>query len=109
MRAALLALLVTVSLSVGPTEVPELCMGAQLAILHATALKLSQERSTPEGEWCQRAEPQMPAKAHACDCHKHDCEDHDPSHVSAHLDPQCLNYCNTKSCACKHTDCEVPL
>lgn len=83
---------------------PMLCMGAQLAIVLNTAAKL-QERHTPPGEWCQRPAPTMSKKAHPCDCHKHDCEDPDPDHLSAHTDPKCDNYCNTKDCRCAVHDC----
>lgn len=84
---------------------PMLCMGAQLAIVHQTAFKLQGERHTPPGEWCQRPAPTMSKKAHPCDCHKHDCDDPDPNHLSAHTDPKCENFCNTKDCRCAVHDC----
>jgi len=86
----------------GPTlRVP--CMGA----VHAAAVLAAQapERKTPAGEWCQRQEPQMSRRAHACECHTHDCSDPDPAHVSAHTDAQCLNYCTVSQCRCGVQDC----
>jgi hypothetical protein len=79
------------------------CAGA----LHAAAVAAAQapERKTPDGEWCQRETPQMNAKAHACRCHQHDCEDPDPTHVSAHIDSHCLNYCTVSQCRCATQDC----
>lgn len=77
------------------------CAGAKLAMVSAMA----QERSTPPGEWCQREVKPMPAKAHACACHEHDCSDPDPNHVSAHVDPECLNFCTTSRCFCERMDC----
>jgi hypothetical protein len=106
MKWLLVVLLVTVSTPGLEKGLGMMCPGAALAVVHATAFKLSQERSTPPGEWCQRPEQRMPRGAHACDCHKHDCTDPDPDHVSAHTDPMCLNYCTTANCACAHMDCK---
>jgi hypothetical protein len=77
-----------------------MCVGAQLAVVRAI-----QEKHTPPGEWCQRPTTPMPAKAHACTCHQHDCSDPDPLHVSAHTDTQCLNYCTVQQCNCAMNDC----
>lgn len=76
------------------------CMGALRAKVMA-----AQERSTPPGEWCQRPQPEMSKKAHSCACHQHDCSDPDPSHVSAHTDSACLNFCTTANCRCAVHDC----
>lgn len=76
------------------------CVGA----VHAQ-LMAAQERKTPDGEWCQRPQPDMSKKAHACKCHEHDCSDPDPNHVSAHVDAECLNYCNVSGCRCGVHDC----
>lgn len=81
---------------------PVLCQGAQHAIVMAAAQGI--ERKTPDGEWCQRA-PVQSQKAHACECHKHNCADPDPDHVSAHTDSQCLNYCTQAQCRCVAMDC----
>jgi hypothetical protein len=87
----------------GPT-LPVPCIGA----IHSATLLAAQgpERKTPDGEWCQRPEKQMSQKAHACSCHKHDCSDPNPSHVSAHIDTQCLNYCTVSQCRCPVQDCQ---
>lgn len=98
-------LLVTVSTPGLEKGMGMMCPGAALAVVHATAMKL-QERSTPDGEWCQRAAPRMPKEAHACECHKHDCTDPDPDHVSAHVDAKCLNYCTVAKCECAAMDCK---
>ena len=98
MRGAWLTVLV-VGLSVGPSWVPEMCLGAQLAVVHA------QERKLPENEWCQRPEVPMPKGAHACSCHKADCADGDPNHLPAHTDPQCQSFCTVASCSCVFQDC----
>lgn len=74
------------------------CAGALLA--------MEQEKKTPPGEWCQRP-PVQSEKAHACDCHKHDC-DVDPNDInnrSAHTDPKCLNFCTVSQCMCEKMDC----
>lgn len=100
----LVLVLVLGALAVMSPEPPALgsmpCMGA----IHAKAMA-AQERKTPEGEWCQRPDPQMGRKAHACACHQHDCSDPDPSHVSAHTDAQCLNFCTVSQCKCGVHDC----
>jgi hypothetical protein len=103
MRRLLLALIL-ITLPALQTKVPKghasmLCVGA------VEALMAAQEKSTPPGEWCQRPVAQMSKKAHPCECHKHDCLDNDPSHVSAHVDSACLNYCNVSACLCGHMDC----
>lgn len=93
---------------VGPTPlIGEHCVGANHAAMMAVAAK-AQERSTPPGEWCQRPTTRMPAKAHACECHKHDCtaDPSDPNNLSAHTDAKCLNYCTTENCACQVMDCK---
>lgn len=82
---------------------PMLCIGALHAIVMASG---KQERATPKGEWCQRPEAGMPKEAHACGCHKQDCTDGDPNHVSAHTDAMCLNYCTVAQCACGTMDCK---
>lgn len=82
----------------------EMCLGAVHAVLHAQDMG-SPERSTPPGEWCQRPQPQMSKKAHACSCHQTDCQDDDPSHVPAHTDANCLNFCTTSQCRCPMHDC----
>lgn len=82
-----------------------LCLGAQLAVVHAEAAKL-QERSTPKGEWCQRKQTRMPKGAHACGCHKADCTNEDPSLLPAHTDAKCLNFCTVSQCACPDQDCK---
>lgn len=105
MKSIALTIALLIGLSVGPTEVPHLCVGAQLAIVHATAAKL-QERSTPDGEWCQRPETRMPKGAHACECHKASCTDKDPEHLPAHTDAQCLNFCSVEKCSCPEMDCK---
>lgn len=97
MRALLLSLLVVGF--AGPTWMPPLCLGAQLAIVHA------QERSTPPGEWCQRPEVPMPKGGHACACHKADCADPDPNKSPAHTDQACLNFCTVSQCECPEMDC----
>lgn len=89
--------------TLGPT--PQFCLGAQQAQGHATILA-SQERSTPKGEWCQRAQTRMPKGAHACGCHKADCTDEDPNHLPAHTDAKCLNFCTVASCKCPVHDCQ---
>ena len=104
MKPLLFALALVVVLSVGPSVPMEMCLGAQLAVVHATAVKL-QERKLPDGEWCQRPASRMSTKAHACSCHKHDCADDDPDHVSAHTDRACLSYCTVKDCRCAVMDC----
>lgn len=65
MKWLLAVLLVTVSTPGLEKGAAMMCPGAALAVVHATAFKLSQERKTPDGEWCQRPESQMPRGAHA--------------------------------------------
>ena len=83
-------------------SVSEMCAGAQVAVIKGA---VTQERHTPDGEWCQRPTNPMPRKAHACKCHKHDCGDPDPHHLSAHTDPHCLNFCTVANCRCSEQDC----
>lgn len=106
-------------LMIGPTPlVGEHCVGANHAALEAIAAQYlphgipfevaAQERSTPPGEWCQRPQRNMPAKAHACECHKHDCtkDPDDQNNLSAHTDAKCLNFCTTANCQCSVMDCK---
>lgn len=86
--------------------------GACLMAQHTGAVAAQQddnpdrrEREVPDGHWCQRAQPRMDRKAHACSCHQHDCGDPDPNHVSAHTDPKCLDFCKQKKCFCERMDC----
>lgn len=102
MKALLAALLVAGSLA---PALPQMCVGAQLAAVHAMAAKL-QERKTPPGEWCQRAQTRMPKGAHACGCHKTNCQDDDPNTLPAHTDSACLNFCTVEQCACPVQDCK---
>jgi hypothetical protein len=83
---------------------PELCIGAQYAIVMQTAAKL-QERQLPAGEWCQRPAARLPRQAHPCNCHKADCKDPDPDHLPAHVDSACLSYCHIGDCRCVTQDC----
>jgi hypothetical protein len=62
------------------------------------------ERHTPPGEWCQRP-PITSKKAHECHCAEHNCADPEPTHVSAHVDPSCSNYCHIHECLCAKQDC----
>lgn len=105
MKYLLAFLLVTVSTPGLEKGIGMMCPGAALAVVHATAAKI-QERATPPGEWCQRAEPRMPKGAHACNCHKADCTDPDPNTLPAHTDAKCLNYCTVAQCDCPKTDCK---
>ena len=102
MKARLVLTACLLAGSIAPTLSP-LCLGAQHAIVMASA---KQERKTPDGEWCQRPEANMPKEAHACDCHKQDCTDGDPEHVPAHTDPMCLNFCTVSQCSCPGMDCQ---
>jgi hypothetical protein len=103
MKFSVLALGLLVAALQMPASLSMPCMGA----LHAQAIaaQAAPERTTPLGEWCQRPVPQMSKKAHACTCHQHNCTDPDPSHVSAHTDPKCLNYCTQANCRCERMDC----
>lgn len=107
MRTIWLLLLLSASIVGPPPVIGMACEGANHAMLMAVAGK-GQERSTPPGEWCQRPTTRMSSKAHACDCHKHDCtkDDSDPDNLSAHTDANCLNYCTTANCRCAVMDCK---
>lgn len=103
LRLGLVILGLAVSQLPSPVHTPMLCMGALHAVVVEAAAQ-SQERSVPDGEWCQRA-PVRSEKAHACDCHQTKCDDPDASHVPAHTDPKCLDYCAVDKCACPKQDC----
>ncbi len=97
----LFAAIVALPMFVGaPLRSTPFCVGAL-----AAQITQAQERTLPPGEWCQRPAQRMDRKAHACTCHKHDCADEDPTHVSAHTDPQCLSYCTVTACRCLSMDC----
>ena len=94
MRMFLLAfVVVATSLLASSALVP--CLGAALA----------QESRTPPGHWCQRYAVRMDRRAHACGCHKADCQ-HPDAVPPAHDDRQCLNFCAVASCRCPMIDCE---
>lgn len=81
------------------------CEGALLAMAQEQGGG-NTEKKTPPGEWCQRP-PTRTEKAHACACHKHDCnaDPNDEANLSAHTDSACLNYCTTSQCRCAINDC----
>jgi len=85
--------------SMGPSPGALCALGQQ-----SVAAQAAPEHRTPPGTWCQRPEPQMDRRAHACACHQHDCA-HPDVPPSAHTDPQCKNYCFENQCRCEKHDC----